>query len=48
MQAAALLLGCLAFIVLNRPPLVANAIFGVVLVVGVLLFVYLDDAKRWL
>lgn len=47
MQAAALLLGCLAFIVLTRPPLVANAIFGVVLVIGGLLFAYLDDRKRW-
>jgi UDP-GlcNAc:undecaprenyl-phosphate GlcNAc-1-phosphate transferase len=47
MQAAALLLGCLAFVVLTRPPSVANSIFVIVLVIGGVLFAYLDNPKRW-
>lgn len=47
MQIVSLLLGCLAFVVLNRQPLVANLIFLAVLVLGVLALSYLDNAKRW-
>jgi len=47
MQVASLLLGCLAFVVLTRPPLVTNSIFVIVFMVGVFSLVYLDDRKRW-
>ena len=47
MQVAALLLGCLAFVVLPRPPLVANITFAAVLFIGGLLLAFLDDRKRW-
>ncbi len=47
MQVTALLLGCLAFVVLPRPPLVANITFIVVLLLGGLLLYYLDHRKRW-
>jgi UDP-GlcNAc:undecaprenyl-phosphate GlcNAc-1-phosphate transferase len=47
MQVASLLLGCLAFVVLTRPPLVANSIFIAVIILGVLALVYLDSRKRW-
>jgi UDP-GlcNAc:undecaprenyl-phosphate GlcNAc-1-phosphate transferase len=47
MHIASLLLGCLAFVVLTRPPLIANGIFLTVLIVGGLSLVYLDNPKRW-
>jgi UDP-GlcNAc:undecaprenyl-phosphate GlcNAc-1-phosphate transferase len=47
MQVVALLLGCLAFIVLSRPPLVANGIFIAVILVGTVALVYLDNRKLW-
>ena len=47
MQIASLLLGCLAFIVLTRPPLIANGIFLTVILAGGLALVYLDSPKRW-
>jgi hypothetical protein len=47
MQVVALLLGCLAFIVLTRPPLVANGIFIVVILLGTIALIYLDNRKRW-
>jgi UDP-GlcNAc:undecaprenyl-phosphate/decaprenyl-phosphate GlcNAc-1-phosphate transferase len=46
MQISSLLLGCMAFLVLSRPPLVANALFGAVILVGVLSLTYLDNPKR--
>lgn len=47
MQVTSLLLGCLAFVALTRPPLVANSIFAGLLVVGLLVIVLLDGRKRW-
>ena len=47
MQVVSLLLGCLAFVVLTRPPLVANGIFIAIIVLAVITLVYLDDRKRW-
>lgn len=47
MQVAALFLGCLAFIVLTRPPLVANGIFIAVILIGTMALVYLDNRKLW-
>jgi len=47
MQVAALLLGCLAFVALTRPPLVANILFASLLVCGIMAFLYLDNLKRW-
>ena len=47
MQVVSLLLGCLAFVVLTRPPLVANGIFIAIIILGVIALVYLDDRKRW-
>jgi UDP-GlcNAc:undecaprenyl-phosphate GlcNAc-1-phosphate transferase len=46
MQIASLLLGCLAFIVLTRSPLIANGIFLTVLILGGISLVYLDNPKR--
>jgi UDP-N-acetylmuramyl pentapeptide phosphotransferase/UDP-N-acetylglucosamine-1-phosphate transferase len=47
MQVAALLLGCMAFLILTRPPWMANGVFIAVIISGVLAFRYLDDKKRW-
>jgi len=47
MHLAALLLGCLAFIALELPPLVANWVFAMVLASGVGVMYYLDSKKRW-
>lgn len=47
MHAASIVLGCLAFIAMNKPPLLANAIFGGVCFIGVGLILYLDHPKRW-
>lgn len=47
MQIVSLLLGCLAFVVLTRPPLIANGIFIVIVILAVIALVYLDDRKRW-
>jgi UDP-GlcNAc:undecaprenyl-phosphate GlcNAc-1-phosphate transferase len=47
MQVASLLLGCLAFVVLTRPPLVANTIFISVILFGIMSIAYLDNRKRW-
>jgi len=47
MQVVSLLLGCLAFVVLTRPPLIANGIFSVIIIFAVIALVYFDDRKRW-
>jgi UDP-GlcNAc:undecaprenyl-phosphate GlcNAc-1-phosphate transferase len=47
MQVAALLLGCLAFVALTRPPLIANVIFAALLVCGFVVVIVLDNTKRW-
>jgi UDP-GlcNAc:undecaprenyl-phosphate GlcNAc-1-phosphate transferase len=47
MQVISLLLGCLAFVVLTRPPLVANGIFIAVIILAGIALVYLDDRERW-
>ena len=47
MQVASLLLGCLAFVILTRPPLLANGIFAGILLLGILAIAYLDSKKRW-
>jgi UDP-GlcNAc:undecaprenyl-phosphate GlcNAc-1-phosphate transferase len=47
MQVASLLLGCLAFVVLTRPPLIANSIFLLVILLGAVSLIYLDNPKRW-
>ncbi len=47
MHMASLLLGCLAFIALDMPPLIGNAIFGAVLLLGISAISYLDSPKRW-
>jgi len=47
MQVVSLLLGCLAFVILTRPPVVANAVFGGVLLAGFLTLYFLDNRKRW-
>lgn len=45
MQVAALALGCLAFVILQQPPLIANAAFAVVLVLSATALAYLDRRK---
>ena len=47
MQIVSLLLGCLAFVILTRPPIIANAVFAGGLIAGVLAFNYLDNRNRW-
>lgn len=42
-----LLLGCLAFIAMNLPPLLSNMLFISTILIGIGLIVYLDDRKRW-
>ncbi|MFN2197119.1 MAG: glycosyltransferase family 4 protein [Anaerolineales bacterium] len=45
MQIAALLLGTLAFIALTLPPLIANIIFGAILLLGVIVILFLDSPR---
>ena len=42
-----LLLGCLAFIAMNLPPIASNAIFIGTILAGIALIAYLDDRRRW-
>jgi UDP-GlcNAc:undecaprenyl-phosphate GlcNAc-1-phosphate transferase len=45
MQTTALALGCLAFVVLNQPPLIANAVFIMLLVLGGLTLAIMELKK---
>jgi hypothetical protein len=47
MHLAALLLNCLAFILLEAAPLWANVLFVSVLAGGVLLMIWMDRRVRW-
>ena len=47
MQVAALTLNCLAFMCLNQPPLIANTVFLIVLCLGGLLLILLDQRAYW-
>jgi hypothetical protein len=47
MQMTAFGLNCLAFLGLNQPPLLANAIFLTVLLLGTMALVLLDRRKFW-
>jgi UDP-GlcNAc:undecaprenyl-phosphate GlcNAc-1-phosphate transferase len=47
MHLSSLALGCLAFIALDKPPLLANLIFIVVLLFGTVGIFYLDRRKCW-
>lgn len=40
---AAIILGCLAFLALSQPPLIANALFGLALLVGLATLIWLDQ-----
>lgn len=42
MQIVSLLLGCLAFLILTKPPVVANMIFGLVILIGAIALFYLE------
>jgi len=44
---ASLLLGCLAFIAMNLPPVTSNAIFIGTILIGTGFILYLDDRRRW-
>ncbi len=44
MQIAAFILGCLAFLSLNQPPLQANLIFGLALLLGLAALIFLECA----
>lgn len=45
MQIAALVIGCLAFVILNQSPLVANTSFVILLLLGFLILMLLDSKK---
>lgn len=47
MQMSAFALNCLAFLGLNQPPLEANVIFLLVLLLGIVALLYLDRRKFW-
>lgn len=47
MHIISLLLGCLAFMLLTRPPVFANAIFFTILLIGATGIYYLDSRKHW-
>jgi UDP-GlcNAc:undecaprenyl-phosphate GlcNAc-1-phosphate transferase len=47
MHVAALLLNCLAFILLAATPLLANVLFGLVLLGGLVLAIWMDGRVRW-
>jgi UDP-GlcNAc:undecaprenyl-phosphate GlcNAc-1-phosphate transferase len=42
-----LLLGCLAFVALNQEPLIANIIFGSVVLAGIISIIILDNPRHW-
>jgi UDP-GlcNAc:undecaprenyl-phosphate GlcNAc-1-phosphate transferase len=48
MQIVAFSLSCLAFMLLDQTPLVANSIFAIVLILGGLILVFLDRPRHWL
>jgi hypothetical protein len=47
MHVVALLLGCLAFMALEMPPVWANSAFGVCLLAGWAGILWIDSRKRW-
>jgi len=47
MHLVALLLGCIAFLILNEPPLIANLAFVIISLLGLTLIVILDSPKVW-
>lgn len=47
MQTAALILSCLAFLLLTQPPLIANTVFLLVLILGICALLVLDNKKLW-
>ena len=47
MQIAGLALGCLAFVILTQPPLVANIVFILVVLLGILALIFFDRPKYW-
>ena len=47
MQMVAFSLSCLAFVLLDQPPLIANSIFAVVLLLGGAILVFLDSPRLW-
>ncbi len=47
MQISSLMLGCLAILGLNQPPLIANAIFLFVLMMGIAALIFLEGDKDW-
>jgi UDP-GlcNAc:undecaprenyl-phosphate/decaprenyl-phosphate GlcNAc-1-phosphate transferase len=48
MQVVGLALGCLAFVILTQPPLIANLVFVGVLIVGIAALTYLEHGKNCL
>lgn len=48
MQGAALVLGNLAFVILPQPPLVANVVFIIIVLLSVLALTFLDRREDWL
>jgi UDP-GlcNAc:undecaprenyl-phosphate GlcNAc-1-phosphate transferase len=48
MQVAALILSCLAFILLTEPPLTANFGFGLILTISLIAILWLDGKEDWL
>jgi len=47
MQIAALGLSCLAFVILDQPPLIANTAFVILLLLGSWALIFLDNKKLW-
>jgi UDP-GlcNAc:undecaprenyl-phosphate GlcNAc-1-phosphate transferase len=47
MQVVALMLGCIAFVVLIHPPIIANGIFAVSVFLGLTAIIALDNRKLW-
>jgi len=47
MYLIALSLGCLAFIILNTQPAIANSVFFILLIGAFFMLAYLDDKELW-
>ena len=47
MQIFAFSLSCLAFVLLDQPPLTANSVFAAVLILGGVILVFLDSPRLW-
>jgi len=47
MHFTALILGCVAFIILHQTPIIANTVFFIAMLLGAVTLILLDSRKYW-